>query len=97
MFRPQRKRAIDKSMVVAAAWVRLHARPHDCEAIAQPIEQPFRLGRVAVGVEQAEAAVDRRRRPGVAARAQSRRDNAGMCGPARVESLRPRSVGQVFH
>ena len=96
MLARQLQHAVDQAVVVAAAGVRLDRHAHDLQRPAQVGEQALRIGRVAIGVQHAQAALEDARRAVEAGGGQAGGGDPGVAGPAGVESFGPGAVGQIL-
>ena len=97
MFVYQGEHRVDRRLGVAAAGVRFDRGVENLEILAQPGPDLLRVGLDAVGFEKPVPPFDHRPRSDEPVSCEERGVNAAERGPARVEPLGPRAVGQKLH
>src|SRR5262249_41481301 len=96
MIGAQLEHAVDQSVVVATAGVRLDRHGHDLKRVAEIGQEAVRQGRVRVGVQQSEASLEYRGWPGETGARQVGGDPTAVRRPTGVQTLGPGAVRKIF-
>src|SRR5207237_1187178 len=92
----KRERAVEVGVIVVAARVGLESDAKRLPLFAQRVERRSVGLRAEERAIQAEATLEDRRGPAESAAREAGRDDTGVCGPSRMDSLHPRPVLEVL-